>query len=64
MGDFPSPRPQWRKSSRSGGGNEACVELAALSGTIGIRDSKNPDGPHLNVTRDALGSLLSTIKAN
>jgi hypothetical protein len=34
----------WRKSSRSGGGDN-CVEVACASdGTVGIRDSKNPTG--------------------
>jgi hypothetical protein len=33
----------WRKSSRSGGGNnDACVEIAIAGHTIAIRDSKNP----------------------
>ncbi|GAA0908565.1 DUF397 domain-containing protein [Virgisporangium aurantiacum] len=34
----------WRKSSRSSGGGN-CVEVATASdGTIGVRDSKNPEG--------------------
>lgn len=38
---------KWRKSSRSGpqGGN--CVEVAFLPSGVGVRDSKNPDGPVL-----------------
>lgn len=39
----------WRKSSRSGGG-ENCVELAPLDGRIAIRDSKQNQGPHLVFT--------------
>ena len=39
--------PQWRKSSRSGGVNDqACVEVARLSGVSWIRDSKNPGTDH------------------
>ncbi len=39
---------QWRKSSYSGGANDAtCVELARLSTGIGIRDSKDPDNSPL-----------------
>ncbi|GAA4319098.1 DUF397 domain-containing protein [Actinomadura luteofluorescens] len=35
----------WRKASRSGtSGQSNCVEVARLSGIIGIRDSKNPSG--------------------
>ncbi|WP_062991606.1 DUF397 domain-containing protein [Nocardia anaemiae] len=41
---------QWFKSSRSGGQNE-CVEIAWLAGGyVGVRDSKNPDGPALAFT--------------
>lgn len=35
----------WRKSSRSGGGNDdACVELAESGGRLWVRDSKDPEG--------------------
>jgi hypothetical protein len=41
----------WRKSSRSGGGDN-CVEVAfAPDGTVAVRHSKNPDGPILVYTR-------------
>ncbi|MGB3444324.1 MAG: DUF397 domain-containing protein [Actinophytocola sp.] len=41
---------RWRKSSRSGGTNGNCVEL-----TLGaVRDSKNPGGPHLEVSWQSL----------
>ncbi len=40
----------WRKSTRSGSGTD-CVEFAsATDGTVGLRDSKNTDGPVLTVT--------------
>ncbi len=34
----------WRKSTRSGGGNN-CVEVAPVEGFVAVRDSKDPDGP-------------------
>jgi len=35
----------WRKSRRSGGGDN-CVEVAlAPDGAVGVRDSKDPAGP-------------------
>ena len=34
----------WRKSSRSGGGGNECVEVAFVSGVTALRDSKNPRG--------------------
>lgn len=38
----------WRKSSHSGGsGNGNCVEVAVGATRVGVRDSKNPDGPRL-----------------
>ncbi|WP_406236852.1 DUF397 domain-containing protein [Nocardia sp. NBC_01009] len=41
------PGAQWFKSSHSSGGQE-CVEVAFLdSGLVGVRDSKNPNGPAL-----------------
>ncbi|MUN38505.1 DUF397 domain-containing protein [Actinomadura litoris] len=54
---------QWRKSSYTGqeGGN--CVELASLDSSVGIRDSKDPQGPHISVGREALTVLLGQIKA-
>lgn len=54
--------PVWRKSSRSNTQGGDCVELAALPGSIGIRDSKNPAGPILNVDRAQLGRLVHRIK--
>jgi hypothetical protein len=49
----------WRKSSHSGNTGGECVEVANLSGTIGVRDSKDPDGPKLLVDRDAFAALVA-----
>jgi hypothetical protein len=35
-------RARWRKSSRSNGAGNECVELAFVPGAIALRDSKNP----------------------
>lgn len=43
-------RPQWRKSSRSGGSGGNCVEVARLSHAVAVRDSKRPDVPALAVS--------------
>jgi hypothetical protein len=54
---------QWRKSSRSGGANDsACVELARLSGGIGVRDSKHPTAGHLALTPTEFAGLLAQAK--
>lgn len=52
----------WRKSSRSSGNGGNCVELADLGAVVGVRDSKDPDGGHLDVSRDALRVLLTDLK--
>ncbi|MDL4817980.1 DUF397 domain-containing protein [Actinomadura opuntiae] len=38
---------RWRKSSRSGDTGGACVEVASLAKRVGVRDSKDADGPAL-----------------
>lgn len=54
---------RWRKSSHSGGGNDdACVEVAELGVCIGVRDSKDPDGPRLGFSARDFGGLVARIK--
>jgi hypothetical protein len=56
----------WRKSSHSGtdGGTE-CVEVAGLHGhtgrVIGVRDSKNPDGPVLILNNNDFRTLIDQV---
>jgi hypothetical protein len=52
----------WRKSSRSSGGGQGCVEVAVIAGSVAIRDSKNPDGPVHVVSPDSFHDLISRIK--
>ena len=57
-------RAVWRKSSYSNGQGGACVEVARnLPGVIAIRDSKNPDGPALIVSRDDWASFTTRLRA-
>jgi hypothetical protein len=53
---------QWCKASRSTNNGGHCVELASVPGTVAVRDSKDPDGPKLLVTRRAFAALLSDLK--
>ncbi|HZB29877.1 MAG TPA: DUF397 domain-containing protein [Streptosporangiaceae bacterium] len=58
----------WRKSSYSGTQDESdCVEVAGLPGhtvrVIGVRDSKNPAGPVLNLAPAAFRTLLHRLKS-
>ncbi|MFI0451271.1 DUF397 domain-containing protein [Actinomadura sp. 6N118] len=54
---------EWRKSRRSTSAeNSNCVEVADLAGNIGVRDSKNPDGPKTALDVSTWRSLLASIK--
>jgi hypothetical protein len=52
----------WRKSSRSIGGNDDCVEVAAADAIIAIRDSKNPDRSVHLIPRTRFRTLVARIK--
>lgn len=53
---------RWFKSSRSGGGKE-CVEAAFLDGgMVGVRDSKDPNGPALVFTPSEWDAFTATIQ--
>jgi hypothetical protein len=53
------PTLRWQKSSYSAEGSN-CVEIASTPTTVHIRDSKNPDGPHLTLQAAAWAAFLST----
>jgi hypothetical protein len=56
-------RQNWRKSSYSGGGgNNDCVEVAFGAEAVGVRDSKNTDGPQL-VFRATSWRLVAQVYA-
>ena len=54
---------EWRKSSFSGGAQN-CVEVAGnLAGIVAVRDSKNPDGSALVVTRERWAAFAEAVRA-
>ena len=52
----------WRKSSRSLNENAQCVEVALTPQEVGIRDSKDPDGPALLVGGIGWKAFIGAIK--
>ncbi|GGQ12727.1 hypothetical protein BKA00_006496 [Actinomadura coerulea] len=51
---------RWRKSSYTGSNGGNCVELADAAGAVAVRDSKDPDGPVLLLTRAALRTAVDS----
>lgn len=59
---IPSGTVSWVKSSLSYA-NGNCVEIATLSnGRIGLRDSKNADGPFLYLTCEQWSEFVAGIR--
>ncbi|MEO5876408.1 MAG: DUF397 domain-containing protein [Streptosporangiaceae bacterium] len=57
-------RASWRKSSHSSNNGGACVELAAKGRLIGVRDSKDRNGPVLAFGRAGFGALVAGLREN
>ncbi|WP_326597990.1 DUF397 domain-containing protein [Streptomyces sp. NBC_01803] len=56
---------EWTKSTHSSGNGGQCVEcarnLAAATGAVPVRDSKDPRGPVLAFTTNGWTSFLSAV---
>lgn len=66
MSSTPDPQSiQWVKSTYSGGEGQ-CIEWAPdharAAGEFLIRDSKNPNGPHLTLTNEGFAGLVEFAK--
>jgi hypothetical protein len=59
---MPSRSSKWRKSSRSSGNTDNCVEVARPSAGAALRDSKNPAAGHLGLDQASWASFLATVK--
>jgi len=55
------PTAPWRTSSHSTGGNE-CVEVAQARDDCLVRDSTQPDGARLAVSRQAWAAFTLRVK--
>ena len=57
-------RADWFKSTFSNGQGGNCVEVARnLPGIVAIRDSKDPDGPALIVSKDEWAGFVTRLRA-
>ncbi|WP_037850746.1 DUF397 domain-containing protein [Streptomyces sp. NRRL S-340] len=55
----------WRKSTYSSGGDgDTCVEIAALTARIAIRDSKAPARGVLSVPAPSFAAFVEAVKRN
>lgn len=52
----------WRKASYSGNNGGACIEVANGARTVTVRDSKDKNGPHLEISRETWHSFISRIQ--
>ncbi|MGK5557517.1 DUF397 domain-containing protein [Actinomadura kijaniata] len=53
----------WRKATRSTNNGGDCVEVASAPGVVAIRDSKNPGGGVVLVSRREARALSERIKS-
>lgn len=53
----------WRKSSRSLGGDNECVEVAFTADGVLVRDSRHRDGPTILLSREAWRALMAGLRA-
>ncbi|MGW0753798.1 DUF397 domain-containing protein [Streptomyces sp. NPDC002587] len=58
-----SSRRRWFKSSYSSGDGDSCVEVAACTEAVHVRDSKVTAGPELAVTPTAWRDFLGGVTA-
>ncbi|MFD8963462.1 DUF397 domain-containing protein [Streptomyces sp. NPDC059568] len=58
-----APEPAWSKSSYSSQDGGNCVEIADLTGAVGIRDSKDKTGPALVVPAAAWTFFVDLVTA-
>ncbi|POM24988.1 hypothetical protein BTM25_36290 [Actinomadura rubteroloni] len=57
-----STRARWRKSSHSSADGGQCVEVADLFPVVGVRDSKDPEGPRLSLGRAEFAALIHALR--
>ena len=61
--NFDRDRANWRKSIRSNGQGGNCVEVATGQALVGVRDSKDPNGPALTFEPGAFAAFVASAKS-
>ncbi|MFC5747069.1 DUF397 domain-containing protein [Actinomadura rugatobispora] len=59
----PETNAVWRKTSRSNESGDNCVELAGFLNVVSFRDSKDPDGPKMLVSRRDFRRFAEALKS-
>ena len=52
----------WFKCSASSSGSSGCVEVRIMDTVVGIRDSKNQDGPSFLVSAETWGGFIALVR--
>ncbi|GAV38304.1 DUF397 domain-containing protein [Streptomyces acidiscabies] len=58
-----APEAAWRRSTYSDQSGGNCVEIADLSGQVGMRDSKAKRGPAVLVSDSAFEAFVESLSA-
>ncbi len=59
-----APEEAWFKSSYSSDQGGSCVEVAALPGQVGVRDSKDKAGPALVVNDTTWQAFIRPMRSD
>jgi hypothetical protein len=54
----------WRKATYSNGSGGNCVEVATNLHAVAVRDSKDPQGPHLDFSTRDWHAFVSGLKTS
>jgi len=52
----------WRRASRSTAQADNCVEVATIPSSVAVRDSKDPNGPMLVMSRQDFRRFTEALK--
>ncbi|TDD15927.1 DUF397 domain-containing protein [Actinomadura sp. KC06] len=53
---------RWKKASRSNESGDACIEMASTDDVVAIRDSKDPGGQKIVISRTDFWNFTNVLK--